>query len=70
MANGKIELKVSSEDSKVAYVSLPDHPSGIISGMVKKTLRLRDLIEDYKGPDLYFDFDHENRLIGIEILDQ
>ena len=76
MADGKIELKLASEypgegeeagHDDVAYVSLPDHP-GVVPGVVKKTIRLWDLIGDYKGPDLYLDFDKENRLIGIEIL--
>ena len=68
MADGKFELSVSAEDEKVAYLSLPSHPAGIVSGVVKKTLSLRELIENYRGADLYFDFDEENRLIGIEIL--
>ena len=66
MANGKIEFKLGSEGD-VAYISLPDHP-GVVHGVSKKLLRLRDLVGDYEGADLYFDFDKENRLIGIEIL--
>ena len=67
MADGKIELRIGRGDSDVAYVSLPDHRSKDNHGIVKKTVRLRDLM-DHKGPDLYLDFDKENRLIGIEIL--
>ena len=76
MADGKIELKLASEyagegeeagDDDVAYISLPDHP-GVVYGVVKKQLRLWDLIGAYEGADVYFDFDKENRLIGIEIL--
>ena len=66
MADGKIELALGTEGD-VAYVSLPDHP-GVVYGAVTKTLRLMDLVGDYKGPDLHLDFDKENRLIGIEIL--
>jgi hypothetical protein len=67
MADGKIEFKIGSEEGDVAYVSLPDHPGEGTGGIVKKTVRLRDLM-DHKRPDLYLDFDKENRLIGIEIL--
>jgi hypothetical protein len=67
MANGKIEFTLGSEEGDVAYISLPDDP-GVVFGVVKKQLRLRDLVGDHGGPDLYLDFDKENRLIGIEIL--
>jgi hypothetical protein len=67
MANGKIEFTLGSEGD-VAYISLPDHPGKGTGGTTNKQLRLRDLVKDYKGPDIYLDFDKENRLIGIEIL--
>lgn len=55
-------------DEVVAYLTLPDHPGdGVVA--VKKNLRLRDLVGDYKGPDLYFDFDENNVLVGVEIID-
>ena len=66
-----IHLEVSEDaddDHVVAYLTLPDHP-GPRSGAVKKNLRLRDLVGDYVGPDLYFDFDESNTLVGVEILD-
>lgn len=66
----RIQLKISDDDDDddiVAYLTLPDRPEGL--AVVKRTLRLRDLIEDYIGPDLYFDFDEDNVLIGVEILD-
>jgi hypothetical protein len=68
MAAGRIELKVSPPDEDVAYVSLPDHPGKGTPGVVVRQVRLRDIMNAYGGPDLYFDFDQENRLIGIEIL--
>jgi hypothetical protein len=67
MAKGKIELKIS-EGGSAAYISLPDHPANAVPGSVQKTLRLLDLHPDHAGPDVYFDFDNENRLIGIEVL--
>lgn len=68
MANGKIELKVSPGDRDVAYISLPDHPGKGTPGVVVKTLRLIELCREYKGPDVYLDFDKDHRLIGIEVL--
>lgn len=65
---GKIELKVSDDDPDVAYVSLPDHPGAGAAGCVKKTLRLLEVIPEYKGADIMLDFDADNRIIGIEIL--
>ena len=43
MAKGKIELKVSDGDRKVAYISLPDHPGKGKPGVVVKQLSLIDL---------------------------
>ena len=68
MAKNKIELHLSSGGKEVAYVSLPDHPGKGTVGVVMKQVRLRDIYPDYKGADLYFDFDKDNRLIGVEIL--
>jgi Protein of unknown function (DUF2283) len=68
MANGRIELKLSQDDSTVAYISLPDHPGSGTFGAVARQVRLLDLCGGYKGPDIYLDFDKENRLVGIEVL--
>jgi len=68
MARGKIELKVSDGDKQVAYISLPDHPGEGTPRVVVKQLRLVDLCVDYKGPDIYLDFDKSNHLIGIEVV--
>jgi hypothetical protein len=68
MAQGKIELKVSAGDGTVAYVSLPGHPGRGTTGVTVKQIRLLDVYSNYKGPDLYFDFDKDDQLIGIEVL--
>lgn len=68
MANGKFELNVSGGDSDVAYLSLPADPGRGRGGIVVKQIRLRDLQGDYEGPDVYLDFDKENRLLGMEII--
>lgn len=62
-----IQLKVSADDDEMAYVFLPDHPKRIVAGIVKKQTRLSDLIDGYKGPDIYLDFDGKGRMVGIEI---
>ncbi|MEW5251518.1 DUF2283 domain-containing protein [Microbulbifer discodermiae] len=62
-------LKVSGGDGgEDAYLMLPGHPKATVAGIVKKTESLRDFIKEYKGPDLYFDFDKDGTLIGIEVL--
>lgn len=62
-----IVLTVSDDDKDVAYLALPDHPGRGTPGVAVKQMRLRDLTP-YSGPDLYFDFDKDGQLIGIEIL--
>nr|WP_294861129.1 DUF2283 domain-containing protein [uncultured Fluviicola sp.] len=64
----KNSLKVSESDDAVAYVYLPDHPKKLIPGLSKKQISLDSLIDGYKGPCIYFDFNSDNVLIGIEII--
>lgn len=72
----KIKLKISDHDPNVAYLTLPDHPGKNAydrfdqktEGFVSRTQEIKDLIPDYKGPDINLDFDKEGTLIGIEIL--
>lgn len=76
MSKHKIELIVSDgidpdnsndpDDEIVAYLKLPDYPIGEVTGCVKKTMRLLDFVQAYKGSDVYFD--QNDMLIGIEIL--
>ena len=68
MSKSKIRLKVSKADPDVAYLYLPDFPEGQSTGCVEKQTRLSDLIDGFKGPDLYLDFDRDGTLIGVEIL--
>lgn len=67
MNSKAIDLKISEDDAMVAYLYLPKHPKQAIPGIVKKTISMRDLMPDYKGIPLFFDFNEENELIGIEI---
>jgi hypothetical protein len=68
MTSRKIYLKVSEDDPDVAYLYLPGHPGEGKRNVVDKQIRLFDIIENFKGPDLYLDFDTGGNLIGIEIL--
>lgn len=64
----KIELHLGAGGTGVAYVALPAHPGMGTPGVTGKQVRLRDLIPDYKGADLYIDFDKNGEVIGVEIL--
>ena len=68
MMNEKIYLKVSEDDPYVGYLYLPGHPGEKEHGIVSKQIRLLDVIDNYKGPDLYLDIDSVGKVIGIEIL--
>lgn len=63
----RIQLDISDNDDEVAYLKLPSHP-GTTPGIVKQSVKLRDLLKDYKGPDINLDFDDSGTLIGIEIV--
>jgi hypothetical protein len=65
--NHEFDFKVSEDDKDVAYLKLPGHP-GMASGVVKRSVSLHELIGDYAGPDINFDFGEGNVLIGIEIV--
>jgi hypothetical protein len=60
-------LEVSDDDGDVAYLRLPSYPE---EGPWKmsKSIRLREIMGDYKGPDIVLDFDPRGVLVGIEIL--
>lgn len=63
-------LRVYDNSRDTAYLELPPHP-GLVPGCVTKTVMLHLLLEDYEnylGPALNLDFDHDGRPIGIEIL--
>jgi hypothetical protein len=67
MSQEPIQLKVSEDDDEMAYLFLPNHPKQVIPGIVKKQVRLSELIDGYKGPDIYLDFNEDGIMIGIEI---
>ncbi len=63
-----------ADDYLAAYLYLPTHPENLsgstapIAGVVHKTIRLQDLYRSEGYPDVYLDFDKENRLIGVEFV--
>lgn len=58
-----MKLEISEGDHDVAYLRLVDESP---RDRIAKQVRLSDLVE-YKGPDLYFDFDQGGNLVGVEI---
>ncbi|EDY16891.1 hypothetical protein CfE428DRAFT_5520 [Chthoniobacter flavus Ellin428] len=67
MPSGKFELKVTPS-GEVAYLYLPDHPGRDAKGVAVKQVSLKELLPSYDGATLYFDFDQDGRLIGVEVL--
>ena len=62
-----IRLRTYDGDYHQAYVELADHPHEL-TGCVRRTVRVHNLIDTYDGPGIAIDFDQNNRAIGIEIL--
>ena len=65
--DGRFQFEIMGGETCVAYLRLPTHP-GIKVGVVKRTVSLRDLVDDYKGPDVNLDFADGDVLIGIEVV--
>lgn len=65
--NDRMTLTVSQDDNDVGYLSLPGHPGRAVPGAVRRTVRLRDLL-DYVGPDVILDMDANGKLIGVELV--
>lgn len=66
--NKGIRLRMYEESPGTAYVELWDHPHRIVGGIVKRSVELHQIVENYDGPRLTLDFDGEGRPIGIEII--
>ena len=62
-------VRVYDNCRDTAYFELPDFPRDNRRGCVGKTIELHYLLgDDYTGPELNLDFDHNGRPIGIEVL--
>lgn len=64
----KSSLKVS-KDGDVAYLHLLTVSDTKEKKKIIRQIRLRDLLPDYIGADIYLDFNTDNVLAGIEILE-
>ena len=67
MKSGNFSLVISKDDQNVASIYLPNHPGRGTPNVVKRQIRLLDLLP-YQGPDIYFDLDENNNVISLEIL--
>lgn len=63
MAIGKFELDITGKTT--AYLRLPTHP-GQLRGA--RSVPLVQVMGEYKGPYVVFDFDQSGTLVGIEIV--
>ena len=68
MSLSKVILSVSEDDPNINYIYMPKHPRDLQYGVVKRTIRLSKLINEYIGPDIYLDVDEKGVLIGMEVL--
>ena len=66
--NKEILLRTYPGDHTTAYLELRDHPHETTYGLVKNSIDLHQLIEDYEGPRLCLEFDAKRRPVGIEII--
>ena len=65
--------KGKADDSpgcRSGYIYLSKHPGVSGPDLVKKSMWLHELVTDYRGPVIRLDFDAENELIGIGIVEE
>jgi len=63
-----MENIIIKENDESIYIQLKDHPKKITFGIVDKNIDIASLIKNYIGTPIYFDFNKDGILIGIEIL--
>jgi Protein of unknown function (DUF2283) len=61
MENSDIEVERAGNDT--VYIRIPTNLSTF-----GKVVRIEDLIPEYKGPMVNFDFNSEGELMGIEVI--
>lgn len=61
------QLRVSEDDEDVAYLRLPSY-LGVEPCKMSRSVRLREVLGNYEGPDVVLDFDMRGVLVGIEVL--
>jgi len=66
MSKTGIKLE-NSEGGGVAYLFLPEHPGKGMPAITAKQISLHSVIDNYKGPGIFLDFDKDGRVIGVEV---
>ncbi|MGB0871138.1 MAG: hypothetical protein ACPG6V_05580 [Flavobacteriales bacterium] len=61
----EIKVKISEDDKTVGYIKMPINSN--VDKRIHKTIEIHELVDDYKGVTVYFDFNENNELLGIEI---
>lgn len=67
--------KISLEEDTVVHINMKAECVIYVNTFLaekkktEKQIWLSDLLPNYKGPSIYFDFDKDEKLIGIEILE-
>ncbi len=61
------ELVVQEGEECLAYLKLPTHPDDQ-TPKLSRSVRVRDFVPEYQGPDVVLDFGEDGILIGIEIM--
>ena len=62
-----MKLIISKDDSCIGYLQLKNHPGRGVFAAVDKHVRISELLSDYIGPEIVFDFAADGQLIGLEI---
>ena len=57
-------------DCRTGYLYLSKHPGRGVPGSVKRQVWLHEIVPDYKGPAVYLDFNGEDELVGIEVIEE
>ncbi len=64
----EIRLRQRPEEPGAAYLELYGYKEQFDPPSIGKTICVFDVIDNYLGPKLNFNFNSDGRLIGIEIL--
>ena len=60
------DLEVSTDDPAVAYVRVRSNLTG--QAKVHRTISLKSLVPNLKGPSIYIDVADDGSLLGIELV--
>ncbi|WP_333662012.1 DUF2283 domain-containing protein [Chishuiella changwenlii] len=63
-----MENIIIKENDEAIYIQLKEHPKKVTYEIVDKNVDIASLIKNYIGPSIYFNFNKDGTLIGIEIL--